>query len=544
MTTLVPLPGDPDSLASKASRYGRVADAIRETAAQLKEFASRIESEGGKSVAVLRERAGDAGLRVEKVHPRYETTANALATYAVNLRDAQNAANAAINAADSADTNLPYWRNQVDDLRPPVRTVVTAEQLEDYYQALARVEEIEQNVANAVADYERAVRYRDDAAGIAIAAITPVLERMNDTLGDWVDRWAGAFPGFLQGIAQWIGDIFVSVVETLQNAIDRFVLMVTYIVTVIALIPEIIANYPPEMWVLALLVPATIPTMLALALLLSARIAKEGMRPTPDMVEITAPGGMAGSSSGTPYADTMTTNKILDSEGNTESTIVEITEVLDADGNRVGWRVVLPSTQDWQEAGPGFGDPLAGDQSAMNDLDSNLALMLTPSQQAAYERAVIQAMFEAGIGPNDPVMLSGWSQGGILAGKMASDPNSPFNIQALYVSGAPIDAMSIPSHISVISVQHTGEPVAILDGPFLSPGVQAPNWVTVTQNPPAGFDPHNPDAYIATANQYVDNSTDPHVIAIKDDQAMFFSENEIVHQYQGAEQPVPLLGVG
>jgi len=58
------------------------------------------------------------------------------------------------------------------------------------------------------------------------------------------------------------------------------------------------------------------------------------------------------------------------------------------------------------------------------------------------------------VGPDDPVMLTGWSQGGIMAGTLASDPDCAFNIQAIFVSGAPIDAMNIPDSVSVLSVQH------------------------------------------------------------------------------------------
>jgi poly(3-hydroxybutyrate) depolymerase len=182
----------------------------------------------------------------------------------------------------------------------------------------------------------------------------------------------------------------------------------------------------------------------------------------------------------------------------------------------------------------------------MNDLDSNLALMLTPSQQAAYERAVIQAMLDAGIGPDVPVMLTGWSQGGILAGKMAADPNSPFNIQAIYVSGAPIDSMNIPDSVSVISVQHTDDPVTKLDS-FTQPGHQGPNWVTVTQDPPLDkkgnpMEQHDSISYAGTGDRYVDQSSDPRVNEIKDKQDMFFSDHEVVHIYEGSEQPVPLPG--
>ena len=83
-----------------------------------------------------------------------------------------------------------------------------------------------------------------------------------------------------------------------------------------------------------------------------------------------------------------------------------------------------------------------GDTEAMNDLGSHLALT-EPDQQAAHERAVIEAMHAAGI---DPVMLVGFSQGGILAARMAASHPQPFAIDAIAVAGAPIDAMELLHH--------------------------------------------------------------------------------------------------
>ncbi|WP_454115311.1 hypothetical protein [Microbacterium lacticum] len=137
-----------------------------------------------------------------------------------------------------------------------------------------------------------------------------------------------------------------------------------------------------------------------------------------------------------------------------DETVIKVTKVVDADGV-ARWRVALPSTQEWLSR-------LNGDQGAVNDLDSNLALMLTPSLRSQYEGAVLAAMQQAGVGPNDPVMLVGFSQGGIMAGHLAVY-NSDDNWDAVVVAGAPIDSMPIPSTTTVVSVQHRGDPVPRLD---------------------------------------------------------------------------------
>src|SRR5690606_41329898 len=96
---------------------------------------------------------------------------------------------------------------------------------------------------------------------------------------------------------------------------------------------------------------------------------------------------------------------------------------------------------------------------AVNDLGSSPATIVAPEHQAASERAVLLAMRRAGIGPQDSVMLVGWSQGGIVAGAIASDQNSGFTVRAIAVAGSPIDHMPIPDSVSVLAFQHDGDHV-------------------------------------------------------------------------------------
>lgn len=174
----------------------------------------------------------------------------------------------------------------------------------------------------------------------------------------------------------------------------------------------------------------------------------------------------------------------LDADGNpvttAEDTVIRVTKVVDADGT-LRWRVALPSTQEWLSR--------FGDTGAVNDLDSNLALMLTPSLRSQYERAVLAAMQQAGVGANDPVMLVGFSQGGIMAGTLAAY-NSDDNGDAVVVAGAPIDGMPIPSDTKVVSVQHEWDPVPMLDSvvspvPNLGlPVHPSSNWTTIVEPSP------------------------------------------------------------
>ena len=90
---------------------------------------------------------------------------------------------------------------------------------------------------------------------------------------------------------------------------------------------------------------------------------------------------------------------------------VQISTVVGDDG-RTRYVVQVPGTQEWS---PSRGDNLS-------DLTSNLTLM--SGRQAELQRQVLAAMAAAGIGPDDPVMLTGHSQGGIVCAAIASDSAS------------------------------------------------------------------------------------------------------------------------
>ncbi|QAV69876.1 hypothetical protein ESZ53_05160 [Salinibacterium sp. UTAS2018] len=542
MSDLLALPGDPTALASYGKRYLTIADAITDTTLRLNTFASDVAG-AGEAVTALSERSSSAAARLARAQPRYGATAQAISVYAVSLRDAHDAASSAIERADAAAAELPYYENLRSDLSNRLYGPQTGTEFEQVSaqlrQAQSHVDELDAGVADARAAYDRAVNYRDEAARLAIAAIEPALEAMNDTLRDQVNSWVESLPGGESLLGQWLTDVLSGVLEPLQTLVIAVVELTIWVNTVVSLFWEIMSNLPPEKTLLQALLPGVVLAHAAgLSALLAIRLSNEERRPTPAMVRLPPQDQQPARD----YEDLMTRNAKLDGEGQADSTVVEIVEVLDEHGNRLGWRVLLPSTQDWQEANGVFEGAWKpqGDQGAMNDLDSNLSLMLAPSQQAAYERAVTQAMMDAGVLPGDPVMLSGWSQGGILAGKMAADPLSPFSIQAVFTSGSPIDLMDIPESVSVISVQHKGDPVPKLDSPW-SGGTQRPHWVTVSTDAP--IDPatgnpvfaHSSSAYTGSADAMVDSSSDPRVLAQKQEQAMFFSEYERVFIYEGSE---------
>jgi hypothetical protein len=195
--------------------------------------------------------------------------------------------------------------------------------------------------------------------------------------------------------------------------------------------------------------------------------------------------------------DLINGNGLVDLMGKEDRSVVDIMEVVGPD-NKTHWVVALPSTQDWglikKLFGSDFADTLK-DYPATNDLDSNIALMLmqNPHLATQYQRAVMQAMSDAGVPPGGDVVYTGFSQGGIMAATLASAENSPYHVVGVVTNGSPIGGFDIPSTIPVVSFEHFGDPVPLLDGePIDTKALFSPNrHVVVLPTPGLNFDPNN-----------------------------------------------------
>jgi pimeloyl-ACP methyl ester carboxylesterase len=94
------------------------------------------------------------------------------------------------------------------------------------------------------------------------------------------------------------------------------------------------------------------------------------------------------------------------------------------------------------------------------DMTSNVNAIAGMS--AASLSAVQDAMAQAGITSSSPVVLTGYSQGGLLASALAA--SAEYNVQAVVTFGAPSGLIEIPPDIPVLSVRHTDDIVTALGG--------------------------------------------------------------------------------
>ena len=151
---------------------------------------------------------------------------------------------------------------------------------------------------------------------------------------------------------------------------------------------------------------------------------------------------------------------------------VRVVELPAADGTTT-WVVQVPGTHgSWFEGG-----------RVPMDWPANVSLMLAATSASSVAAATALDRAQAGrAGPGDRVVLVGHSQGGIVAAALASDPGFRRRHRVTHVvaAGSPIDQFPIPAATEVLSLQHRGDPVHVLD---VSPPPDRASWTTVLATP-------------------------------------------------------------
>lgn len=145
-----------------------------------------------------------------------------------------------------------------------------------------------------------------------------------------------------------------------------------------------------------------------------------------------------------------------------------------ADGSR-SWVVSVPGTRSMD---------LFGGENPM-DNTTNLALMAGLPDDMT--EAVEVAMLRAGIGPDEPVLLAGHSQGGMVVTRLAASLQGTFDIEAVVTAGSPVSSMPVPDGVAALHLEHAQDSVPALEG---RPNPDAVNRTTVVRDlhlPPDTF---------------------------------------------------------
>lgn len=136
---------------------------------------------------------------------------------------------------------------------------------------------------------------------------------------------------------------------------------------------------------------------------------------------------------------------------------VRVQRVVGGDG-QARWVVNIPGTQDWSLGSP----------TNPSDGPTNLAAVggVAPRLYAAIAQAVAAAMRSAGVRPgSEPVLLSGHSQGGLVATRLAADPafRRRFRVTSVLTAGSPVSRVDVPKDVRVLSLEHRSDLVPRLD---------------------------------------------------------------------------------
>jgi pimeloyl-ACP methyl ester carboxylesterase len=159
-----------------------------------------------------------------------------------------------------------------------------------------------------------------------------------------------------------------------------------------------------------------------------------------------------------------------------------------ADGS-VRFIVYLPGTDDLTTTP-------ADQDSDVRDVATNLHLIA--GQDTTYAQGIRVAMHRAGIGPHDPVLLAGHSQGGMEAAALLSG-GSGFRVTHVVTAGSPLAQVhGFPAGSHVLSLENRGDVVPLLDG---AENPDTPQQVTVRFDDHQGSVPgdHDPRHYVRGA---------------------------------------------
>lgn len=188
---------------------------------------------------------------------------------------------------------------------------------------------------------------------------------------------------------------------------------------------------------------------------------------------------------------------------------VRVERTVHADGSR-STVVYLAGTKDWAS---GSTNPASWDAIALG----------VAGKPSAFTDAVLKAMEEAGVEADEPVLLAGYSLGGITAAQMTADPalQARFDVQGLVTAGSPIGNVDLPPDVQTLSLEHEEDPVPKLEG--VENTSLLSNQVTVTAPTPGQLGAHDVEGYAQLA-EAVDASDDASLAASRAALGQFFAQ--------------------
>lgn len=122
------------------------------------------------------------------------------------------------------------------------------------------------------------------------------------------------------------------------------------------------------------------------------------------------------------------------------------------------------------------------------------------SGQSRSLSATESALAQAGVTSRTPLVITGHSQGGIIALALAA--SARYTVDAVFTVGTPTGFIAEVADVPIVHVAHPEDPVPALGGDVrLSPGT---TWIAHTEPRTLGANAHRAESYGSTIDQIVD----------------------------------------
>ncbi len=453
--------GRPAELESRARRLQSTADAISRAADALRDL---VDDQRSRATDAVADSAAEASAGLRRARRRYGGTATALTTYAVELGPIQATARAAVQDADFHQARSYRLQDDVHELNNDItRAEAEGSSTDALYDELWSAQNGAAHSAGQVDEARRTLQQArqdiGDAADRAIDAIETALEHGADSWGDdWDQFWEGV-GDFFEMVGEWASQVLSAVVEVLAELLSALVSALVVAVLLIAGL-LVVGLVFVLFGVVGLLVLAAVLAIALLALAIGEVIGApqqvsgvhQKPKPGDDALEARD------------YQGLMTDLADQDREGKADDvTQIRVVAIRDAEGDVVSWRVQLPSTQNWNPLNTG---------GALNDARTDAMLSMFPGVPTQYEQAVWDAMTEAGVFASEaPIMFTGWSLGGMMAGELATDPRVADRVASVFTAGSAIDKhySDMPPDVRVTQINNGIDPVHTLEFLGLDP---------------------------------------------------------------------------
>lgn len=236
-----PIPGDPDAVSRAATRYGNVAESIRQASRDLVRV-FEDEQLKGESFDALREIATEVSGRIGRARERYQGVSDALADYVAPLRTAQSdsagvLSQAVTNHSDQVTANdrVTYWDDEFRRLSM-AGDPTAPDALEKLQYWEQRRAEASQDVTSLITQLNTIISTRDTAATTAANAIAEVENSgdLNDDFWDNVDQFLDEHGDFIDKVIEIAGYIAaaLAVIAMFIPGLNLIVLIVGIVVAV------------------------------------------------------------------------------------------------------------------------------------------------------------------------------------------------------------------------------------------------------------------------------------------------------------------------